>query len=151
MNLSGFAGYNSGDRITTANGNFQWRDDFTKVLGSHTLKFGAQITRSRKNEDTNVRDEGNVTFNTSALLTSQNVIADALLGNFQSYTETEADTFWWARFSQYEFYAQDSWKASKRLTSSSACGITSFHRSTTRRGTPPPGFLAFSIRRMRRK
>src|SRR5437667_425659 len=116
VNLSGFAGYNSGDRITTANGNFQWRDDFTKVLGSHTLKFGAQITRSRKNEDTNVRDEGNVTFNTSALLSSKNVVADALLGNFQSYTEVEADSFWWARFSQYEFYAQDSWRASKRLT-----------------------------------
>src|SRR6185369_7326689 len=116
VNLSGFAGYNSGDRISTANGNFQWRDDFTKVMGSHTLKFGAQITRSRKNEDTNVRDEGNVTFNTSALASSRNVVADALLGNFQSYTETEADTFWWARFSQYEFYAQDSWKASKRLT-----------------------------------
>jgi hypothetical protein len=116
VNLSGFAGYNSGDRITTANGNFQWRDDFTKVLGSHTLKFGAQITRSRKNEDTNVRDEGNVTFNTSALASSKNVVADALLGNFQSYTEVEADSFWWARFSQYEFYAQDSWKASKRLT-----------------------------------
>jgi RNA polymerase sigma factor (sigma-70 family) len=57
MNLSGFAGYNSGDRISTANGNFQLRDDFTKVMGSHTLKFGAQFTRSRKNEDTNVRDE----------------------------------------------------------------------------------------------
>jgi hypothetical protein len=116
LNLSGFAGYNSGDRISTANGNFQWRDDFTKVVRSHTLKFGAQITRSRKNEDTNVRDEGNVTFNTSALLTSRNVVADLLLGNFQSYTEVEADSFWWARFSQYEFYAQDSWKASKRLT-----------------------------------
>jgi len=116
FNLSGFAGYNSGDRISTANGNFQWRDDFTKVMGSHTLKFGAQITRSRKNEDTNVRDEGNVTFNTSALASSRNVVADALLGNFQSYTEVEADSFWWARFSQYEFYAQDSWKASKRLS-----------------------------------
>ena len=66
VSIAGFAGYNSGDRIKNGNGTFQWRDDFTKVAGSHTLKFGAQITRARKNENTNVRDEGSVTFNTSA-------------------------------------------------------------------------------------
>ncbi len=116
VTIAGFTGYNSGDRISTANGTFTWRDDFTKVLGSHTLKFGTQITRARKNEDTNVRDEGVVTFNTSAVNTSRNVLADVLLGNFQNYTEPEADTFWWARFSQYEFYVQDKWKATRRLT-----------------------------------
>src|ERR1051326_575481 len=68
VSISGFAGYNSGDRIKNGNGTFQWRDDFTMVAGSHTWKFGAQITRGRKNENTNVRDEGSVTFNTSALL-----------------------------------------------------------------------------------
>ena len=62
VSISGFAGYNSGDRIKNGNGTFQWRDDFTKVAGSHTWKFGAQITRGRKNENTNVRDEGSVTF-----------------------------------------------------------------------------------------
>ena len=116
VNIAGFSGYNSGDRIKNGNGTFQFRDDFTKVLGSHTLKFGAQFTRARKNENTNVRDEGVVTFNTSALLSTRNAVADALLGNFQSYVETQNDSFWWARSSQYEFYAQDSWKATKRLT-----------------------------------
>ena len=43
-----------------------------------------------------------MTFNTSALRTSRNAIADVLLGNFQSYNESEADTFWWARFNQFE-------------------------------------------------
>ncbi len=116
INVSGFAGYNAGDRLKNGNGTFTWRDDFSKVIGSHTLKFGTQITRARKNENTNVRDEGVVTFNTSAAKSSKNVIADVLLGNFQNYTETEADTFWWARFSQYEFYAQDNWKINRRLT-----------------------------------
>ena len=116
VSIAGFSGYNSGDRIKTANGTFQFRDDFTKVIGAHTLKAGAQITRARKNEDTNVRDEGVVTFNTSALLSTKNSVADALLGNFQNYVETQNDSFWWARSSQFEFYAQDSWKATKRLT-----------------------------------
>ena len=31
------------------NGTFSWRDDFTRVAGAHTLKFGAQVTRARKN------------------------------------------------------------------------------------------------------
>ncbi|HYZ85586.1 MAG TPA: carboxypeptidase regulatory-like domain-containing protein, partial [Bryobacteraceae bacterium] len=91
-------------------------DDFTKILGAHTLKAGTQITRARKNENTNVRDEGTVTFNASARNTTRNVVADVLLGNFQSYVEPEADSFWWARSSQYEFYVQDTWRASRRLT-----------------------------------
>jgi len=116
LTIAGFSGYNAGDRIKNGNGTFMWRDDFTKVLGAHTLKFGAQITRARKNENTNVRDEGSVTFNTSAAQTSRNALADVLLGNFQNYTEPELDTVWWSRFSQYEFYAQDRWKVSRRLT-----------------------------------
>ena len=116
VSIAGFAGYNSGDRIKNGNGTFTWRDDFSRVLGSHTLKAGAQITRARKNENTNVRDEGSVTFNTSAARTTRNAIADVLLGNFQNYTEPEADSVWWARFSQYEFYVQDNWKVTRRLT-----------------------------------
>jgi hypothetical protein len=70
----------------------------------------------RQNENTNVRDEGSVTFNTSAANSTRNVIADVLLGNFQNYTETEADTYYYSRYSNYEFYAQDKWRASRRLT-----------------------------------
>src|SRR5262249_6421444 len=90
--IAGHANYNAGDRLQHGNGNFQARDDFTKVAGAHTLKFGALFGRVRQNENTNVRDEGSVTFNTSAANSTRNVIADVLLGNFQNYTETEADT-----------------------------------------------------------
>jgi hypothetical protein len=116
VNIGGFTGYNANDRIKNGNGTLQVRDDFTKIIGAHTLKAGAQITRARKNENTNVRDEGSVTFNTSARNTTRNAVADVLLGNFQSYVEPEADSFWWARSSQYEFYVQDTWRASRRLT-----------------------------------
>lgn len=116
VSIAGFAGYSAGDRIKNGNGTFVLRDDLTKVMGAHTLKFGAQVTRARKNENTNVRDEGVVTFNTSALNTSRNALGDVLLGNFQNYIETEADSVWWARFSQYEIYFQDKWRVSRRLT-----------------------------------
>ena len=116
VRIAGFTTYNSGDRIRNGNGTVQLRDDFSWVFGAHTLKFGAQITRARKNENTNQRDEGSVNFATSARNSTRNVLADVLLGNFQNYTEVESDATWWARFSQYEFYAQDSWRVSKRLS-----------------------------------
>jgi len=114
--IAGYAGYNAGDRLQHGNANFQWRDDFTKVAGSHSLKFGFLIMRVRQNEDTNVRDEGSVTFNTSAANSTRNVLADVLLGNYQNYSETEADSYYYARYSTYEIYAQDKWKVSRRLT-----------------------------------
>jgi hypothetical protein len=117
--LSGFTGYSGGDRIKHGNGNFQFRDDFTKVEGAHTLKFGVLTMRARQNEDTssgNTPDQGVVTFNTSALNSTKNVVADLLLGNFQNYTEAQYISFFWSRYWQLEMYAQDKWKASRRLT-----------------------------------
>ena len=114
--MSGFAGYNAGDRIKKNNSIFQWRDDFSKVVGSHSLKMGTQITRSRTDENIRFSDEGAVTFATSARNTTQNVIADVLLGNFQNYTESIADADYWGRFNEVDVYFQDSWKISRRLT-----------------------------------
>jgi hypothetical protein len=116
VTISGFTAYNAGDRIRNANSTFQWRDDFSKVMGPHALKFGVQITRSRKNENLNNDDQGEVNFNTSARNTTGNALADVLLGNFQNYSEPFSDGDWWSRFSQFEFYAQDSWRVNRRLS-----------------------------------
>ena len=116
LNISGFSGYNGGDRIKKYTSTFQWRDDFSKVIGAHNLKLGAQITRSRTDENIRLSDQGEVTFNTSAVRSTRNVIADVLLGNFQNYTEGTDDAFYFGRFNQFEFYFQDSWKVRRNLT-----------------------------------
>jgi hypothetical protein len=117
VNISGFTGYTAGDRIKNNMATFQWRDDFSKVHGAHTLKFGTQLTRSRKNQNNSGNNEnGTVTFNTSAVKTSKNAVADTLLGNFQTYTEGQVDTWMWARFNQFEFYAQDSWRVHRKFS-----------------------------------
>ncbi|MBV9085248.1 MAG: TonB-dependent receptor [Acidobacteriaceae bacterium] len=116
LTLSGFTGYTLGDFIHNFNVTFQWRDDFTRVVGPHTLKFGAQITRSRKDENLKPSINGSVTFNVSAKNTTRNVVADALLGNYQNYSEALQDADWWSRYTQYEFYGQDSWKVSRNLS-----------------------------------
>jgi hypothetical protein len=43
-------------------------------------------------------------------------MADALLGNFNSYNETSADPTGHFRFNQPEAFAQDTWKASRNLS-----------------------------------
>lgn len=117
VNIAGFTGYNVGDRIRNLNTTFQFRDDFSRIAGSHTLKFGVQYTRSRKDQNNSgANDNGTLTFNTSAVNSSRNVIADVLLGNFQNYTEGQLDTAWFARLHQLEFYLQDSWRVNRKLT-----------------------------------
>jgi hypothetical protein len=116
LTLNGFTAYNAGDYIKNQNLTIQFRDDLTKVAGEHAFKFGTQISYSKKDQNTRPRENGVVTFATSAKGTTGNVVADALLGNFQNYTEGERDQQWQARFWQYEFYAQDNWRATTRLT-----------------------------------
>ncbi len=116
LTMSGFTSYNAGDYIKNKNLTYQWRDDFTKVAGEHAFKFGAQITFSEKDQNTRPRQNGVVTFATSAKNSTGNVVADALLGNFQNYTEGNIDQQWQARFWQYEFYGQDNWRVNSKLT-----------------------------------
>ena len=116
VTLTGFTGYNAGDYIRNRNLTYQIRDDLSKVAGSHALKFGGQVTYSQKDQNTRPRENGVVTFATSARNSTGNVVADALLGNFQNYTEGAQDQEWRARFWQYEFYAQDNWRVAKNLT-----------------------------------
>jgi Carboxypeptidase regulatory-like domain len=116
VNIAGFTGYNVGDRIRNLNSTIQFRDDLSRVAGAHTLKFGVQYTRSRKDQNSIATDNGNLTFNTSAAGSTRNVIADVLLGVFQNYTEGQVDTAYFARFNQLEFYAQDNWRVNRKLS-----------------------------------
>ncbi|HSU31515.1 MAG TPA: carboxypeptidase regulatory-like domain-containing protein [Bryobacteraceae bacterium] len=95
---------------------FDWKDDFSKVLGNHNLKAGILIMRSRKNQDNVPAINGTFVFNTSASGTTGNSLADALLGKFYSYTEASSTREGWYRFSQVEPYVQDDWKINSRLT-----------------------------------
>jgi hypothetical protein len=114
--LTGFTGYNAGDYIKNQNSTIQVRDDLSKSAGAHSLKFGTQITYSQKDQNTRPRENGVVTFATGARGSTGNVVADALLGIFQNYQEGETDQEWRARYWQYEFYAQDNWRISPKLT-----------------------------------
>jgi len=95
---------------------FQGKYDFSKVRGNHNFKAGVLIMRSRKNQDNQPAVNGNFNFAQGHALHSGNPLADALLGNFNTYTEASSGREGWFRFTQAEFYAADNWKISTRLT-----------------------------------
>ena len=116
VSIAGFTGYGAGQRAQYGEVFFFWRDGFSKVAGSHTLKFGADIHHGNRQNDTYANDQGVVTFNTSATLSTRNAIGDLLLGNFYTYQQDQLDTYTFDRWWEYDFYAQDSWRVNHHLT-----------------------------------
>ena len=92
-------------------------DTVSIVHGNHLIKFGGVYIRDRIDQNGRPNYNGNAVFNTgNNPNTTGYALADALLGNFQSYTEANADPVGHFRFSQPEAFVQDSWKASRNLS-----------------------------------
>ena len=98
------------------------KDDFSLVLGNHSLKAGGYFWRARKNQTAPPQLNGAFTFapaSTTGLSTAQTQaasLANLVQGNFSSYTEGSSIPTVQARFPQFETYVQDDWTATRRLT-----------------------------------
>ena len=89
----------------------------TWTHGNHTLKTGVQLTRNRKDQNARTLYAGNVAFNTSGNSnTTHYAMADALMGNFQTYSEAQDDPIGLFRFTQYQVFATDNWKLRRNLS-----------------------------------
>jgi hypothetical protein len=104
----------------TANDNLTWS------LHSHTLKFGAFYQRNRKDQISYGNSNGQFSFSnlctgsagclTGTSSNSGSPFASALLGYFSSFDQSSARPIGYFRYNQVEFYAQDTWQLSPRLT-----------------------------------
>ena len=83
------------------------KDDFSRVIGNHSVKTGAYFWRARKNQTAPPQLNGAFTFGSLPALVA---------GNFASYTEGSNIPQVQARFVQFETYVQDDWTVSRRLT-----------------------------------
>ncbi len=83
------------------------KDDFSRVLGNHSLKAGGYFWRARKNQTAPPQLNGAFTFTS---------LANLVQGNFTTYTEGSNIPQVQARFLQLETYLQDDWTVSRRLT-----------------------------------
>src|SRR5688572_2283831 len=96
-----------------------WKDDFSKVMGAHELKFGALYSHNIKNEQLGGAAGGNTpTFITGNGSKTGHAIADLLDRNLAltSYSETDHTGVALGRWRDTEFYANDTWKISPRVT-----------------------------------
>ncbi|HVF55046.1 MAG TPA: carboxypeptidase regulatory-like domain-containing protein, partial [Pyrinomonadaceae bacterium] len=95
------------------NPSYTFRDNLTWVRAQHTLKFGAFYSREAKNENAGNALQGIYAFDGSR---SGNDFRDFLVGLPRTYTEDQNEVRVQLRYNTLEFYAQDTWKVSPRLT-----------------------------------
>jgi hypothetical protein len=105
---------------------YGWTNSTTKILGKHIFKWGAYLEYSGQNDfiqgttagpGTTVNQNGDFTFNdTGNPNTTGLSIANAILGNFDTYSEfgTKAYTPYVA--TALDLFVQDSWKVTPKLT-----------------------------------
>jgi Carboxypeptidase regulatory-like domain len=88
----------------------------SKVLRNHTFKGGFFWERIRNAQPANNNTNGQALVSVSNRFTYGNEYADLLTGNLNSYNETNFNRINDINYNTYEFFAQDSWKVSKRWT-----------------------------------
>ncbi len=101
-----------------ANPTYTYRDNLTKILGNHTLTFGAYLAFAQKNEQNTPYLQGILTFDSSdtAIPSTGNAFTDLLLGNIAQYQQTNVQPKYYNRYKIVEPYFQDDWRITKRLT-----------------------------------
>lgn len=94
------------------------RDNFTWVRHRHTLKAGGYVELIENNEARTGNWMGEFRFNrdTTSPIDTNFAFSNALLGVFSQYTESDAYRNTFNRGILAEWFAQDTWRASNRLT-----------------------------------
>jgi len=93
-------------------------DNFTKVIGSHTIKLGAYWDTSKNIQTssgifTGANGQYNLGWGSAS---SGNTVADFLVGNIANYNQPNKDINNTIQDHQWAIYAQDSYKANRQLT-----------------------------------
>jgi hypothetical protein len=92
-------------------------DTLTKVINTHTFKAGFFYEWIRNAQPANNNTNGELQVSAPDNKFSYgDDYADLLTGNLNEYTETNFNRLNDISYNTYEFFAQDSWKATKRLT-----------------------------------
>jgi hypothetical protein len=122
----GFGGVPSTGQLTTfaglpyynANPITNVTDNVSKVTGTHTLKFGGFVEYAIKHESPFRPYNGTILFDRDTANPGDTnwAFSNALLGNFKEYNQFSKLLIEDAPYWNLEFYAQDSWRATRKLT-----------------------------------
>ncbi len=101
---------------------YAFYDNFTKNIGTHSLKAGVYWdyegnVQSSGSPLTGPGGQNNGTYNIGwGANGTGNLVADMLVGRIANYVEASSDPVSQIGYHQWSVYAQDSWKANKQLT-----------------------------------
>jgi len=90
----------------------------TRIFDRHTMKFGAYVQFSRKDQTSFANANGNYNFgdNPANPFDTNFGYSNALLGVYNSFQQSRAYANGAYRYLNVEFFVQDTWKVSRRLT-----------------------------------
>jgi Carboxypeptidase regulatory-like domain len=93
-------------------------DTASLARGSHTFKAGFYLEHARNEEGKTGTFSGNFEFNVDATnpFDTRHPYANALIGSYRSYTESSARPGGDGTANVLEWFAQDTWKATRKLT-----------------------------------
>jgi hypothetical protein len=118
--------YLGGTPWKQANTTINVNDNLTWVHNKHAIKTGFFYQRNRKDQIAWENINGEFNFNLGPTsggtcpagvnCTLGDPLASALIGEFQSFDQSTARLLGKFRYNQFEFYVQDTWKVTPRLT-----------------------------------
>ena len=91
-------------------------DTLTKVINTHTLKAGFFYEWIRNAQPANNNTNGQALVDVANKFSYGNEYADLLTGNLNEYVETNFNRLNDISYNTYEFFGQDSWKVTRKLT-----------------------------------
>jgi hypothetical protein len=104
---------------------YQFSDNITNIRGNHTLKAGVYFERSGENDFDQINvagtpggtnnQNGRFVFSNSTPNATGQAIGNAALGLFDTYAEIGVRSFTPYRGHMFEWFVQDSWKATEKL------------------------------------
>jgi len=100
------------NELRQVNNTLQWRDSFSKVIGTHTIMVGGEVHYDQVNVNPIAQLNGNFQFYGSETGVD---FADFLLGLPTQYNQSQLQAFY-DRNKYVSLFAQDSWRIRKNLT-----------------------------------
>jgi len=101
-----------------ANPVYTYRDNLTKIVGTHTMQLGVYTAFAQKNEQNSPYIQGILTFDSSntTIPSSGNSFADLLVGKVAQFSQVNLQAKYYNRYRIVEPYFQDDWRMTKNFT-----------------------------------
>jgi hypothetical protein len=112
LNFNGYSTGAAANQLIQTNNTYQLTDTFSKVLGNHTIKFGAEFHADQVNAHAIAQFNGSFVF--SGTETGVD-FADFLIGTPSQFNQSQLNPFY-ARNKYIGAFAQDSWHVRPNVT-----------------------------------